>query len=174
LPKPLPEYDNYKDLSGDERWKLITARECLNHTTGFPNWRQLDPNGTQQLEIFFTPGTRYAYSGEGLYLIQLVVEIVINKRLEALGQEQVFKPFAMTKANFIRQKTFDKDYAVGHDTNEDTLPIRKRNEANAAGSMQTSMADYTLFISCLMQGEGIGSNAKQQMLSSQIGIFTKQ
>jgi CubicO group peptidase (beta-lactamase class C family) len=33
LPKPLPEYENYKDLSGDERWKLITARECLNHTT---------------------------------------------------------------------------------------------------------------------------------------------
>ncbi len=60
LPKPLPEYENYKDLAGDERWKLITARECLNHTTGFPNWRQLNPNGTQKLQIFFTPGTRYA------------------------------------------------------------------------------------------------------------------
>ena len=43
LPKPLPEYENYKDLVGDERWKLITARHCLNHTTGFPNWRQLNP-----------------------------------------------------------------------------------------------------------------------------------
>jgi len=37
LPKPLPEYDKYKDLAGDDRWKLITARHCLSHTTGFPN-----------------------------------------------------------------------------------------------------------------------------------------
>jgi CubicO group peptidase (beta-lactamase class C family) len=174
LPKPLPEYNNYKDLLADERWKLITARECLNHTTGFPNWRQFNPNGTEKLEIFFTPGTRYAYSGEGLYLLQLVVETVTNKKLEALAQEQVFQPFAMTKTSFIWQKAFDKDYAVGHDTNEDTLPIRKRNEANAAGSMQTTIADYTRFIACVMQGKGISSKAKQQMLSSQIGIFTKQ
>jgi len=37
LPNPLPGFDNYKDLSGDDRWKLITARDCLDHTTGFPN-----------------------------------------------------------------------------------------------------------------------------------------
>jgi CubicO group peptidase (beta-lactamase class C family) len=40
LPKPLPEYENYKDLAGDDRYKLITARNCLDHTTGFPNWRE--------------------------------------------------------------------------------------------------------------------------------------
>src|SRR4051812_15297275 len=40
LPKPLPDYDGYHDLAGDERWKLLTARHCLSHTTGFPNWRQ--------------------------------------------------------------------------------------------------------------------------------------
>ena len=38
LPKPLPDYENYKDLQGDDRWMLITARNCLDHTTGFPNW----------------------------------------------------------------------------------------------------------------------------------------
>ena len=44
LPKPLPEYDNYKDLAGDDRWKLITPRMCLAHTTGFPNWREENDN----------------------------------------------------------------------------------------------------------------------------------
>jgi len=82
LPRPLPEYENYKDLSGDERWKLITARHCLSHTTGFPNWRQLNPKGTQKLEIFFTPGTHYAYSGEGLYLLQFVIETITKQKLE--------------------------------------------------------------------------------------------
>ena len=45
LPKPLPEYPQYADLAGDPRWKLITLRMCLDHTTGFPNWRAFNDDG---------------------------------------------------------------------------------------------------------------------------------
>src|SRR5690349_17525347 len=89
LDKPIPGYESYKDLSGDDRWKLITARHCLSHTTGFPNWRWANPNGNEKLEIFFTPGSRYAYSGEGLVLLQFVIENITHKRLEDLAQERV-------------------------------------------------------------------------------------
>jgi len=41
LPKPLPEYPNYADLAGDSRYKRITARMLLSHTSGFANWRWL-------------------------------------------------------------------------------------------------------------------------------------
>ena len=44
LDKPLPGYPKYTDTHGDDRWKLITARMCLSHTTGFANWRFLTPN----------------------------------------------------------------------------------------------------------------------------------
>lgn len=173
LPKPLPEYENYKDLAGDKRWKLITARQCLSHTTGFPNWRQLNPKGTQKLEIFFTPGSRYAYSGEGLYLLQFIVETIANQKLEDLASKQIFKPFGMTKTSFIWQNNFDTNYAVGHNQDEDTLAIRKRNQANAAGSMETTIADYTRFISFVMQGKELSNQSKQEMLSPQIEIFSK-
>lgn len=39
LPKPLPEYEAYQNLAADDRWKLLTARQCLTHTMGLPNWR---------------------------------------------------------------------------------------------------------------------------------------
>lgn len=39
LKKPLPDYAYFADLKNDERWKLITARMCLSHTTGLPNVR---------------------------------------------------------------------------------------------------------------------------------------
>ena len=39
LPKPLPEYPKYVDLANDPRYKKITARILLSHTSGFPNWR---------------------------------------------------------------------------------------------------------------------------------------
>ncbi|HMH23016.1 MAG TPA: serine hydrolase domain-containing protein [Puia sp.] len=174
LPKPLPEYDNYKDLAGDDRWKLITARHCLDHTTGFPNWREFNPRDNKKLEIFFTPGERYAYSGEGLYLLQLVVETITGKGLEALAREQIFGPFAMTRTSYVWQPSFETNYAMGHDLNMDPLPKRRRKTANAAGSMETTVADYTRFVAAVMQGKGISQRSEREILSPQIGINSKQ
>ena len=173
LPMPLPEYKNYKDLAGDKRWKLITARECLDHTTGFPNWRQFNPRDNQKLEIFFSPGERFAYSGEGIYLLQMVVETITGRGLEDLAEEKIFKPFGMTRTSFVWQPSFEKNYAVGHDMNEDTLPKNKRRNANAAGSMETTIADYTRFVAAVLQGKGLSLQSKNEMLSRQIGIYTK-
>ncbi len=64
LAKPLYQYPAYADLEGDERYKLITARMVLSHTTGFPNLRSLEPDG--RLKFLFSPGERNSYSGEGI------------------------------------------------------------------------------------------------------------
>lgn len=173
LRKPLPEYKAYADLAGDERWKLITARHCLTHTTGFPNWRQLNPNNNKKLEIFFTPGSRYAYSGEGLYLLQMVVGTITGKGLETLTQEQIFGPFGMYNSSFVWQPSFEKNYAVGHSMNGDTLAKYRNKESNAAGSMETTVADYARFLSAVMQHKGLSEKSWKEMFSSQIGIYTK-
>jgi CubicO group peptidase (beta-lactamase class C family) len=174
LPKPLPEYDNYKDLAGDDRWKLITGRMCLSHTTGFPNWRELNPHDNKKLEIFFKPGTRYAYSGEGIQLLQLAVETATGQTLEQLAQERVFKPLNMTRTSYIWQPRFEEDYAMGHDLNEDTLPRRRFTKQYAAGSMETTIADYTRFMAAVVQGKGLSGKAWNEMLSPQIVIHSKR
>lgn len=173
LPKPLPQYDNYKDLASDERWKLITARHCLNHTTGFPNWRELNPKNNKKLEFFFTPGKQYAYSGEGIHLLQLAVEAISGKPLEQLAHEKVFLPLGMTRTSFVWEESFNDNVAYGHNVDEVPLDLIKRAEANAAGSMQTTIVDYTLFMSALMQGKGISPESKREMLKPQIEIRSK-
>lgn len=45
LPKPLPAYERFADLHGDERWKQLTLRVLLSHFTGFPNYRFFPPTG---------------------------------------------------------------------------------------------------------------------------------
>lgn len=80
----------------------------------------------------------------------------------------------MRSTSFIWHKSFDTNYAFGHNKDEDTLTLVKRNEANAAGSMETTIADYTHFIACVMQGKGLSNQSKREMLSPQISIFTKQ
>src|SRR5581483_7339401 len=85
LPKPLPEYEDWADLAGDGRWKKFTARMLLSHTSGLPNWRYFEDD--KKLHIHFEPGTKYAYSGEGLQLLQLVVETITKQPLQELMQK---------------------------------------------------------------------------------------
>lgn len=101
LPKPLPEYPAYADLAGDPRYRKITARMLLSHTSGFPNLRLLNPG--RKLNINFEPDSRYAYSGEGIQLFQLEVETITGKPLESLMQERVFQPLGMSRTSMLTQ-----------------------------------------------------------------------
>jgi CubicO group peptidase (beta-lactamase class C family) len=82
LPKPLPDYPRYADLQGDDRYKKLTLRILLSHSSGFPNWRAFEDD--RKLKFHFDPGTRFAYSGEGINLAQLVVETVMGESLTTL------------------------------------------------------------------------------------------
>jgi CubicO group peptidase (beta-lactamase class C family) len=174
LPKPIPDYENYKDLAGDDRWKLITARHCLSHTTGFPNWRQLNPRDNRKLEIFFKPGERYAYSGEGLVLLQLAVETITGKSVEELAKEYVFIPYSMINTSYQWQPRFESNYAVGYNASGNPLRKYKTRPVNAAGSMETTISDYTRFNMALLQGKGLNAEAKQEMFSPQIAIHSRR
>jgi CubicO group peptidase (beta-lactamase class C family) len=177
LDKPLPDYDKYKDLAGDERWKLLTARMCLSHTTGFANFRFFKPSGAYdpngKLAIYFTPGSRHAYSGEGMMLLQMVVEKIMGRDIQQLAVERIFIPAGMKRTGFTWQPSFDDNYAVGHDPDGAILPKEKKYVPNAAGSMVTTIADYTRFITYVMQGKGLDNKTKALMISPQIRIHSK-
>lgn len=131
LPKPLPDYPNYSDLAGDTRYKKITARILLDHSSGFPNWRWANEN--RKLNINFEPGARFAYSGEGIDLLQLVVETITGKPLEELMQKRVFEPLGMTRTSMMWQSRFDADFANGYDEYGRSLGPEKRKTSDAAG-----------------------------------------
>lgn len=178
LDKPLPEYENYADLAGDERWKLITPRMCLSHTTGFQNWRFLnartgafDENG--KLAIHFQPGTKYGYSGEGIQLLQLAVEKVTGKHLEELASEILFKPAGMNRTSFVWQESFEDNFAYPHNSNEETQGKKKKKRADGAGSLQTTIADYSKFIEFVMQNKVLNKKMRTMMISPQIAINSK-
>jgi CubicO group peptidase (beta-lactamase class C family) len=57
LPRPLPEYDDYHDLAGDGRWKALTLRILLTHTSGFANLRSLEDDGKLRFHTIPAPAT---------------------------------------------------------------------------------------------------------------------
>jgi CubicO group peptidase (beta-lactamase class C family) len=171
LPKPLPDYGRYSDLAGDPRRKKITSRMLLDHTSGFPNWRQFSDD--RKLHIHFEPGSRYAYSGEGIALLQLVVEEVTHKGLEELMQARVFGPLGMTRTSMTWSLKFEANHAKGFAENEKSLGPQRRLRADAAGSMLTTPADFSKFVEAVLQGRGLKPETKNLMLSPQITIDAK-
>ncbi len=172
LEKPLPEYEKYKDLAGDERYKLITARMLLSHTAGFPNWRWINPD--EKLDIKFAPGSKYSYSGEGINLLQFVVEATTGKSVGQMMRERIFAPFGMTRTSMTWEARFEDDHAIGYDEDEKPLGHRKRGAARAAGSMDTTITDYARFIETVMQGRGLKKRSFETMFKPQIRIHSRR
>ncbi len=171
LPRPLPEYPSFRDLASDLRYQQITLRMLLSHTSGFPNWRRF--NDDRKLDIHFQPGSRFAYSGEGILLAQLVVETVTKRPLNALMAERLFGPAQMTRTSMVWEERFEDDFASGYDEWGRALGPDRRRTADAAGSMQTTLRDYAHFLEALLQDRALSKRARDQMFSPQLQILSK-
>ncbi|MGE7778198.1 serine hydrolase domain-containing protein [Chitinophaga sp. NPDC101104] len=178
LPRPLMDYtfpgklSNFKDLEGDERYKKITARMCLDHTTGFPNFRWFEPD--KKLRIKFEPGSRVSYSGEGMYLLQMVIQEMTGENLESLARRYIFGPCGMETSSYVYQAGYEKAYAVGHDKTGDSTFFPRRPLANAAGSLTTTMDEFNRFYTMLINGKRLSGKAFNEMTGSQIRIRSIQ
>ena len=168
LPKPLPDYAPYSDLASDRRYEKITLRMLLAHTSGLPNWRRFTDD--KKLAIYFDPGSRFAYSGEGIALAQFIVETVTGKSAEALMRERIFQPLGMTRTSLIWQPHFEADYANAYDERGKSLGPQRRERPDAAGSMQTTLRDYARFVQAILNGELLQEKSTAEMFSPQIRI----
>lgn len=163
------EWRGFANLAGDERYKTITARMCLAHTTGLPNWRWISrtnkfiPEG--KIHFYFDPGTEYSYSGEGMQLLQYVVEHITAKGLEQLAQERVFNPLKMNMTSYLWQKRFEGNYANGHTSTQEVIPKDPADEAAAAGSMATTSEDYAKFVQHILALTAENSEITRMMLN---------
>lgn len=179
LPKPVYDYqpvtkwhDHYEDLKTDSTYRRITARMCLSHTTGFPNWRWDNEGG--KLKIGFAPGSRYGYSGEGMVYLQVVLQHLLGRSLEELVQEKIFRPLGMMQSSFTWQPAYEKDYVVGHNTKGELYEKDKDNEARAASTLETTPDDYSRFLAAVLQHKLLRPATTKQMFTPQIRLRSIQ
>ncbi len=173
LSKPLVEYPAYADLKDDERTEQITARMVLSHSTGFPNWRWIESDG--RLKFLFAPGARHSYSGEGIVLLQMVIEEMTGQDLETLAQTKIFRPLGMARSSYIWQAAYEGNAASPHDEfGRPRGESIQRNKPDAAGSMVTAAGDYARFISLgILNVEVKRQATMDEMLRPQIAINYK-
>jgi CubicO group peptidase (beta-lactamase class C family) len=177
LERPLPDYGNlddygnWGDLAGDERWRALTPRHLLTHSSGFANFAFLEPD--RKLRFHFDPGARYAYSGEGISLLQFAIEEGVGLNLGAEMQRRVFDRFAMANTSLIWRPDFARNLADGWKADGSVEPHDERSRVRAAGSMDTTIADFARFAAGFMRGEGLSDEGRAEMIRPQLPITTR-
>lgn len=172
LPRPLPEYEDYADLAGDERWRLLTPRILLSHTSGFANMRWLDDD--QRLRFHFTPGAHYAYSNEGIWVLQLVLEQGLGLDVGAEMQARVFDRFGMSRTSMQWRDDFAGNLADGYAMDGTFEPHDRRDNVAAAGSMDTTIEDQARLWRGMLAGDGLSVAARAEWVGAQFPIRTVQ
>ena len=170
LSRPLSTYPAWADLGSDERWREITPRMLLSHRSGLPNLSATEPGG--KIRLHFDPGSRFAYSGIGIDLLQFVLERGLGLDIEAELSLRVFEPMAMRRTSMRWQASSADNQADGYTSTGQARIHPRRQRAAAASSMETTLEDCARFVAGFVRGDGLSSMARTAMTSPQGFITT--
>jgi CubicO group peptidase (beta-lactamase class C family) len=172
LAKPLDQYEEYRekavDLVRDPAWATVTPRMLLSHSSGLQNFAAIEPDN--KMHLHFKPGTQFLYSGEGINLVQFVIEQQKGRPLDQLMQDALFTPLGMTRTGLIYRSEFEADVADRYDLDEKFRSQTKRFPARGAGSMTTSAEDLARFVTALFDGRLLKPATRAQMLTPVLPI----
>ena len=152
-----------KRFKKDKRYKKITARMVLSHTSGLTE----DPPN----KILFTPGKKFSYSGEGYLYLQQVVEKISGLSTNDFMIKEVFKPLNMNNSSYIYKNTYNNLIVSPHNEFGEKvkwfMDLKKIKRAHVAGSLFTTAEDYAKFLI------GLSKDIYTHMLKTQIKITKK-
>ena len=103
----------------DERYKAITIRQMLNHTSGFPDvedyeWEhpQKDDGAAERYarslgseNLVSTPGIEFHYSNMAFDVLAAVVAKVSGESFEAFVKNHILQPLEMNESSFYQPET---------------------------------------------------------------------
>ncbi len=154
----LPYYR--KDTGGK-----VTVHHLLSHTSGVPNFTQApgflegaDSRRRYTVQDFalqrcsgdlqFEPGTRFAYSNSGYFLLGAVLEQVSGETYESLLQKRIFTPLNMKDSGYAHTETVLPNRAAGYERSAEGLRNARYYDMSipfAAGALYSTAMDLYLW-----------------------------
>ena len=168
LPVPLPAYEQYSDLKGDDRWRALTPRIVLTNSTGLASSRGVEADG--KLRFHFEPGTRYGDSGEGFNILQLALEEGLQLDVGKEMKRRVFDRYQMTDTTMSWRPGTFWNAADGYTIDGTARPHIWHSRVRAADSMDTTIADQSRMWGGILRGEGLSVDSRAEMTGRLVPI----
>jgi CubicO group peptidase (beta-lactamase class C family) len=170
LDKPMYQYLPYRPLEHDPRYRLITPRMILHHSSGIENWRWM--NNSDTLEILSDPGKKFVYSGEGYNYLAEVVALILKRSNKQYMEEMVFKPLGLhrTYASYSQDGRFPSNYATGHNGLGKEQKKWKNTEPVPSSAINTTAKDYAKLIISIFDGHHLSNDRIRDILEPAIKL----
>jgi CubicO group peptidase (beta-lactamase class C family) len=183
LDTPLVQYLPYFQMD-DERYRQITIRQILSHTSGMPDMEDIEyvelvthpeyddeaaerfVRGLRDRKLIANPGERFSYSNIAYNVLGDLLSKISGKSFETYMQEHILIPSGMSNSTFM-PKDIPADLLVWPHLRSPEMrvnPIYPYHRADApASSLHTTIMDlYHWGITALNRGNHCG----QSVLSS--------
>lgn len=178
LDKPIHEYQPMPLLEHDPRYKSITSRMILSHSSGLENWR--DHNDESVLEIVADPGTKFVYSGEGYNYLSKVVEDILGQSYEEYTADRVIDPLGL-KNTYLKYKMSEdtvqqwtpSNTAIGHSVSGLRF-IHGNTTVNPASGNHFTAEDYAKLVLAFFNRDRMSEARVEDMLDPKVSINNSQ
>lgn len=170
-----------------KRWKVpknaftkdtpVTLEHLLSHTAGttqhgFADFYEGDtiptilesvkgklPNYNKEIEITFTPGSNWSYSGGGYTIAMMALEDHLGRSLSDLAQEHIFNPLKLQNTTMLQPNEggFLTNIAKAHDDNGNVIgtgiPITPQVSASGLWSTPSDLSKILIEIQKALNGQ---------------------
>ncbi len=143
----------------------VSVHHLLSHTSGIPNFIAApgfleggDSRRRYTVEEFalkhcsgnleFEPGTKFAYSNSGYFLLGAILETVSGKTYEQLLDERIFKPLGMKDSGYTHTEAVLPHRAAGYERTPADLKNARYYDMSipfAAGALYSTVGDLFLW-----------------------------
>lgn len=158
LDKPVPDYlPEFK--MADNRYKNITVRMLLNHTSGIPgtegansfgfkyydNIQKETLNTLARSHLIHTPGTLAVYCNDGFTLAEMIIEKVSGKKYIDFLKEKILTPLGLKKTGLSVGEIQDKVIAAYYDPKTAKMQPFETLSVLGAGGLSSTPIDLDRF-----------------------------
>ena len=167
-------------------WFGVTVRQLLTHTSGIPDYEEIQTYEAYRFrftpeEIIrvahsrpmdFAPGTGYYYSNTGYFLLSLLVEHLEGRPLGQLLQRRIFGPLEMDQTRMADPEAIIPHRASGYYVNG-TMELVNRDPTQTsstlgAGGIVSSLFDMVKWDEALYGTDLLSAESKEAMWTSVI------
>jgi CubicO group peptidase (beta-lactamase class C family) len=160
LDKPVYEYlEPGVVLEHDPRYKSITTRMILSHSSGLEDWSY--ENNPDLMELVSAPGKEFNYSSLGYNYLAGVISKILDKPYDAYLKSNVLLPLQLNDtytcfvktANDSGKPELPDNYASGHHIFGNEIPKWKIFEGIPSSGISTTAGDYARLILSITDGK---------------------
>jgi D-alanyl-D-alanine carboxypeptidase len=167
--------------------KQIRLRHLLNHTSGIPEYMQLEPwssavagnprvviparrlvSAAARAPLEFRPGSQTAYSNTNYLVLGEILERLTGRRVSELLRERIFEPLGLTATAFEPSRhALGDDQMHGYDITGTTprdVSLHRLGGPWADGAVVSNARDLVVFFGALLRGELVSPALVAEML----------